>query len=211
MIRILSKRDKNLFFSALDFYYETTNHFKSGYLPEDRKKWINMHKDFFSSISDEDYVVVGDIIENNVIGLAIGFKYGLIFGEKHVNLLSSWHLAFTWKHEKNWATPKKYIFDITNPISLHMENKFIFDFTKIMRINISSAIEMNAAHYLHKIFDRNIPDGRYNSYLESIVRDKNDLDKLSKSQRIIYPENIITPLMCVKHSLKNEIRAIYLK
>lgn len=209
MIKILKKEDANMFYSALDYYYENTDHVKSGYYPEDRKQWIDIHKDFFSSDLHDDYVVVADIENNTIVGLAIGFRNGLLLDKKYINLSPSWHLAFTWRHETHWTTPKKFIFDITNPISLHMENKGIFDFTKIMRVNLLNLERFGVDGYIDKVYNKKIPDGRYNAYAEHVIRNDEDLKKLPRIMRRIYPNNVLTPLLCVKHSLKNEIRNNY--
>jgi hypothetical protein len=211
MIKILSKDHREIFNKALDFYCANTDHEKSGYYTEDRIKWVELHKDLFISDISDDYVVVGDIQDNFIFGMAIGYRSGIILGDKkYAKLIPSWHLAFTWKHEKYWASPKKFIFDITNPISLHMENKGIFDFTKIMRVNLNNLERIGIDAYINRTYNKNIPDGRYNAYAESIVSNIDDLQTLPKIMQKIYPENILAPLMCVRHVLKNEIRNKYL-
>jgi hypothetical protein len=210
MIRRLTKNDANIFCIALDYYCDNTDHVKSGYLPEDRKEWSKRHKEYFSMDLGDDYIVMGDIINNVVVGIAIGFRTGLLLGRQYYSLIPGWHLAFTWKHDKYWASPKQFIFDITNPISLHMENLGVFDFTKIMRVNTLNLDHIGADQYINRVYNKNIPDGRYNAYAEYIVRTEDDLKKLPVIMQKIYPSKITKPLMCIKHSLKNELRNNYL-
>jgi hypothetical protein len=212
MIRKLTVEDSIIFNQALDFYYENTDHSKSGFLSEDRKEWIEKHKEFFTSDFGDDYVVIGEIIDDIIVGLAIGFRNDFIIKRVNQNTLSGWHLAFTWRRKDipEWASPKKFMFDITNPISLHMENLGIFDFTKIMRVNLGNAKSIGVDEYINRVYNKNIPDGRYNAYIEYIIESEIDIPNLPLLFRRHCPDKIITPLMCIRHSLKNELRSKYI-
>lgn len=212
MIKKLTIEDSTLFNQALDFYYENTDHLKSGFLPEDRKEWVKKHKEFFTAGFGDDYIAIGEVINDTILSLAIGFRNDFIVRQVNNNILSGWHLAFTWRRKdiSEWAPPKKFMFDITNPISLHMENLGIFDFTKIMRVNLSNVKSIGVDEYINRVYTKNIPDGRYNAYAEYIIESETDIPKMPLLFRRHCPDKIITPLMCIRHSLKNELRSKYI-
>lgn len=209
MIKILSPEDSAIFNSALDDYYSNTDHSKSGYSIESRKEFIDIHKELLISGLGADYVAVGEIVGNNVVGLAIGYKNDLLIDRACKNILPGWHLAFTWRNTTQWSTPKSFIFDITNPISLHMESRGIFDFTKVMRFSVENARRTGIAEYLNRVYVKNIPDGRYDAFAEAVIETDSDVTSLPLIWRKIVPDHILTPLLIVKHSLKNEIRQTY--
>jgi hypothetical protein len=210
MIKILNQDDAALFNDALDDYYENTDHLKSGYTVESRKEFINIHKELFTSGLRGDYSVVGDFVDNRIIGLAIGYRNDLLIDRACKNILPGWHLAFTWRNTSKWSAPKSFIFDITNPISLHMENMGVFEFTKVMRFSAENARRVGMAEYLDRVYIKNIPDGRYDAFVEAAIETESDVEKLPFILKRIMPDQILTPLLVVKHSLKNEIRQKYI-
>lgn len=210
MIRILNEHDSGMFESALDEYLINSDHLKAGYTFESRKEFVKIHKELFSSGLGADYITVGDIIENKIVGLAIGYKNDLLIDRAGKNIIPGWHLAFTWRNDIQWITPKSFIFDITNPISLHMEQRGIFDFTKVMKFSMENVKRYGLVEYLNKVYVKNIPDGRYDAFVEAVIETNDDIEKLSRILKRIVPDEILSPLLIVKHSLKNEIRQTYL-
>ena len=201
--------DDILFSDALHCYLTTTDHVKSGYTLNARMEFVDIHIKLFSEVPSDNYLVIAEIDNNVVIGLAIGFVNDLIIDRVNKHILPGWHLAFTWRKQHHWNSPKSFIFDITNPISTHMESCGIFDFTKVLRVS-SNIIKLGIEKYVEKVILRNLPDSRYEAFIEAIVDVDSDLEKLPYLYKKILPETIITPKIIIRHSLRNILRQGYL-
>lgn len=199
--------DTELFLCALQCYLDTTNHEKSGYTYETRRQFVEMHLRFFSDISPDKYKVIAEIKDNEAVGIAIGFSNDIIIGRPEQSILPGWHLAFTWRKNYAWGSPKSFIFDITNPISSHMESLGIFDFTKVLRVSIPSLKRLGIQQYVDRVILKNLPDSRYDAFIDAVVCADTDISKLPLLYKKILPEKILTPKIIIKHSLKNYLRS----
>lgn len=208
MIQFLDRTDLDhyrMFCDALDEYWSNNDHAKAGYTSEGQKVFVELHKELFLKLKCDDYLVLGDIVDGRIYALGIGFPHSMLLHRAHMHLTPTWHLAFTWRNQFEWGCPKQFLFDITNPISLHMERKGIFEFTKVMKVS-RLFNKLGAAYYVDEVFNRNVPDGRYNAYVEAHITPKTDLSALPNVQRMMLPDKITHPLIIVKHVLKNELR-----
>ncbi len=79
-----------------------------------------------------------------------------------------------------------------------------------MRFSIEHARRIGLSEYLNRVYVKNIPDGRYDAFVEAVIETNDDINGLSRILRRIVPDDILSPLLIVKHSLKNEIRQNYL-
>ena len=210
MIRqLMPGLDDSLFSDALHCYLTTTDHVKSGYTLDNRKDFIDIHIKLFSKIPPDKYLVIAEIDNDVVIGLAMGFINDIIIDKVHQHILPGWHLAFTWRKEYQWNSPKSFIFKITNPISTHMESRGIFDFTKVIRVS-PNITKLGIEKYLERVILRNLPDSRYDAFVEAIVNTDNDIQKLPQLYKKMLSNKILTPKIIIRHSLKNTLRQNYL-
>ena len=210
MIRFLEQNTEDAFFfdEALNHYLKTNNHEHSGYTYEGQKKFVDIHKELFRTADPKSYFVLADV--GAVIhGMAIGFTHSLLLSRPNMHLTPTWHLAFTWRGQREWSSPKQWLFDITNPISLMMESRGVNEFTKVMRAS-PMIRKIGPQAYIDRVYNRNVPDGRYNAYMMSYIDHSTDLDRLDMVTRKTLPDEITTPLIVVKHVLKNELRSIFL-
>jgi hypothetical protein len=208
MIQFLERQNTDhyrMFCDTLDFYLGSNDHQHSGYTLEGQRKFVDIHRQMFLEAPGDAYHVLADIEGDFITGLGIGFTHSVLLSRPQMHLVPAWHLAFTWRGQKAWASPKQFLFDITNPISLMMESRGVFEFTKVMRAG--PMFKTSGTHkYVERIYNRNVPDGRYNAYVDAYVTAETDLSVLPNVQRKILPDEVTSPLIIVKHVLKNELR-----
>lgn len=208
MIRLLTIEDNEIFDKALDTYLDTGNHEKAGYTYANRLDFVAIHKQTFRNfIQSDNYTVAGKIEDGEIVALAIGYRHSLLLPIKNMNFVNSWHLGFVWSKDTN-RNVKTFLFDITNLLSLYHESRNRFSFTKLMSLK---TIPDNLLEYVNRVHLSIVPDARYDCYLEALVTSRDDLARLSDSQRFMFPERIQKPLLLLSHSLKNPLREVYVK
>jgi hypothetical protein len=208
--QLLPGQDDAIYLKALQEYLDTTDHEKTGYTTLSRMGFVNNHSFLFDEKHMTDYRVIGDVVDNEVVGLAIGYKNDIIIDRLNKNIVPGWHLAFTWKRAKDWKAPQGDLLGLTHPICLWMESQHIFTFTKIMRYSEKIVGRVGVARYIEEVHLKNVPDKRYNCHVEKLIRTAEDVAGLPVVWRRMMPEHIIAPLLLVSHQLKNELRAHYL-
>lgn len=208
--QLLPGKDEEIYLKALQEYLDTTDHEKTGYTTLSRMGFVNVHTDLFIDKYLTDYRVIGDVVDGEVIGLAIGYKNDIIIDRLNKNIVPGWHLAFTWKRTKDWKAPQGDLLGLTHPLCLWMERQGIFTFTKIMRYSEKIVERIGIARYIEEVHLKNVPDKRYNCHVEKLIRSPDDVATLPLVWRRMMPEHIIAPLLLVTHQLKNELRAQHL-
>jgi hypothetical protein len=208
--QLIPGQDDQMYFDARQVYLHTTDHMKTGYTPLSRIGFISNHGEFFNEKLMSDYMVMGDVVDNEVVGLAIGYKNDFVIDRVGKSLLPGWHLAFTWKKAKDWKAPQSDLMDLTHPICLRMEKEGLFSFTKIMRCSEKIIDRIGAARYVNEVHLKNVPSQRYDCHVEKVIRSMADINALPTMWRRLMPDQVVAPLLFVSHQLKNEYREAYL-
>ena len=179
------------------------------YVHEDQVKLVKWIKDTFNTVSQNNFVITGQFINDRLEQIFVAYKLEVLWGIKE-SYWPYWGVGLVYFRNTSWSTPADKILSLEALSTKFFEAQGYhtgYMVIKAPRGLVNMTDFSKADEYIDKVFTKTIPGLTHNFRIEQVFRSQQDLDSFKfKGLRSILPNRILGPVVLLSFTLKHQYR-----